>query len=370
MHHSWPIVLVLGPLLLLRLRLLHPRRDRTMDNKDCSSGSMRPIASHSLPSIMPNQPPPNAAAHTVPPLAFNDCTLTPNGVDAMVAHLRALPVLRDLPVSRVRAAAIALITFGGSSDGRNNVGRTGLHDAHFAAHASNAPTTWRHGLRDDYMRMLMDLVCLCRYTCEGLLTALQLTWHDRVSGGASLLMSTQGTRRPGSIVSITEVKMDVFLSISLRNQIGMDATLSRMVQRFAEEVGFPAMQRFDRAKSFGRKAPVTTTVAPRKDSQPLIPPSDTTWYTFYGRAPGALDQLISSPIAATQSAVPQLPPAPPGHGASSPQTDSAPWTTENVEFYAAQLRNCAQHDDAARRAIIEQVSLHLPDVFAVVFDLQ
>ena len=168
MHHSWPIVLVLGPLLLLRLRLLHPRRDRTMDNKDCSSGSMRPIASHSLPSIMPsNQPPASAAPRTVPSLAFNECTLTPKGVEAMVAHLCALPVLRGLPVSRVRAAAIALITFGGLSDGKNGVGRSGLHDAHFAAHASSMPTTWRNGLRDDYMRMIMDLVCLCRCICVG-----------------------------------------------------------------------------------------------------------------------------------------------------------------------------------------------------------
>ena len=41
--------------------------------------------------------------------------------------------------------------------------------------------------------------------------------------------------------------------------------------------------------STGWKAPVTETVPPRVGTEPLIPPSSTTWYTFYGRAPDAID---------------------------------------------------------------------------------
>ena len=180
--------------------------------------------------------------------------------------------------------------------------------------------------------------------------------------------------------------MDVFLPVlHLRDQPRMDIALARMVQLFAEEVGLPALQHYDEVKPSGRKSKVVASIPPRADTQPLIPPSDTTWHTFYGREPGALEQLISRQIAAT-GAMPQIvsttprplssPPSPTVFSpapstANMPrgalEANSSPWTAEDLKYYAVRLKGC---DEAGRRAIIEQVSIHLTDIFAVIRDLE
>lgn len=106
---------------------------------------------HSQPRVVPS----------VPPLNFSDYKLTPDDVSGMTAHLRALPFLQTIPEARVRAAAIALITFGGSSDGKHHLRHGALHSTRHDAVGTFMPSNMLDGLKDEYMRMIMDLVrCL------------------------------------------------------------------------------------------------------------------------------------------------------------------------------------------------------------------
>ncbi|KAI1785813.1 hypothetical protein LXA43DRAFT_1065551 [Ganoderma leucocontextum] len=276
---------------------------------------------------------------------------------------------------------IAVITFGGCSEsnGQHYVlpGPLGPHSTQYPAHATN--TNWREEFRDEYMRLIMDL----------------LTWHDRVFGGATFLVSTQAARRPGPLSMITAVKMDVFLpSMLLREQPRTCIVFARMVQYFAEEVGLPTMRAMDKANPPRSKLKGVQTVAavavPCVDTQPLIPPSETPWHTFYGRDPGVLERLIAERIAVVD-AVPEIPsmtlrpslqplvsegvtlPAPSSSAAVFGKRkcrEREPWTAADIKHYAKHFEGCGEHDDAGRRAIAEQISTRLPDVFGVIADLE
>lgn len=95
-----------------------------------------------------------------PSLSFNDCKLSSTDVSALATHLRTLPLLRTVAEARVRAAAIALITFGGSSDGKDKDrrGNTPLHSASSKISATSVLLDGHDGLGNEYVRMVMDLV--------------------------------------------------------------------------------------------------------------------------------------------------------------------------------------------------------------------
>nr|VWP00433.1 N/A [Ganoderma boninense] len=329
--------------------------------------SLSPIMADTAP------PPVESTAHTSPSLAFDQCTLTPAGISVMVDHLRCFPPFRDLPMAPVRAAAIALIAFGGPSGGKHRTSGDGLHDADFATQAPSIPTTWQSGLHEEYTKLVMDL----------------LAWKDRISGGASFLVSTQATRRPGTLPSITEVKMDTFLPKDLlREHPKTSITFARMVQHFAEEIGLLAMQRYDKAKSHGRKgAVVTIPTRSHVDTHPLIPLSDSMWHTFYGRDSTVLQRLISEQLAIidTQgaSSTPRPLPPLPVLNVVSPALSSTPTaessvtgsddllrTTEDIKHYAARMENLEELDDVGRRSILDQISTRLPDIFSLILSLE
>ena len=163
----------------------------------------------------------------------------------------------------------------------------------------------------------------------------------------------------------------------------MDIVLARMIQLFAEEIGFPVMQHYDQVKSSGRMSKVVANTPPRVNTRPPVPPSDTTRHMFYGRV-RPLEQPISRQIAVTgvmpqiASIAPRLLPAPPlptvfsapstaTTSSSTFEANGSTWTAEDIKHYAVDLGGC---EEAGRRAIVEQVSTRLPDIFTIIRDLE
>ncbi|PIL33151.1 hypothetical protein GSI_04601 [Ganoderma sinense ZZ0214-1] len=213
-----------------------------------------------------------------------------------------------------------------------------------------------------------------------------LTWYDRVSGGASFLVSMPA--RPGTLPTITAVNMDVFLPIIPQEQPKTSIVFARMVQSFAEEIGLPTIRRMNKAKSTtAQRLPiVVANTGSSVDIQPLIPPSETPWHRFYGRDVGVLERLIAeqfpdvsavqklpSMILRPQALLPPLAPkgsAPHATVGSSGLQKQVPWTAGDILHLAEQFGRCNERDEAGLRAIAEQVSTRLPDIFKVITDLE
>ena len=156
-----------------------------------------------------------------------------------------------------------------------------------------------------------------------------------MSGGGTLLLHAAGTRAPGSPATAEEVKLDVFAPIqAVRSSTAVGVATARIIQHFAEHVAVPIMDNWDRAKGLHPGGQLYNQSTPRIPSnrnvdQPLIPRLITPYVTFYGRAPGTLEDLISlelgdvgEPIipsspSATSMRLPD-PPAASNHGLPNP----------------------------------------------------
>ena len=92
------------------------------------------------------------------PLPLNQCEMTLAGVVALVEHLQSHPTFANVDVRRLRAMAIAYLTFGGTTDNRHNVLLGNLHPAHHAVHTPSSP--WRTSLRAHFVSLVTDMVCL------------------------------------------------------------------------------------------------------------------------------------------------------------------------------------------------------------------
>lgn len=104
---------------------------------------------------------PSAPNFQVPPgiLPFDLCTLTPQGIDSVIFHLRSHPLLGDVSESRLRAMAISFLAHGGINDGNHALPRGALHTAHLENHETGQPP-WLSSLRDEYIQLVMDVVRL------------------------------------------------------------------------------------------------------------------------------------------------------------------------------------------------------------------
>ncbi|TBU37991.1 hypothetical protein BD309DRAFT_561321 [Dichomitus squalens] len=151
----------------------------------------------------------------------------------------------------------------------------------------------------------------------------QITAGDRVSGGTSFYVSTQGTRPPNTLSVVSEMKMNVYIAPQVLQRFPhTKITYSRMVQQFAVEIAVHMVRRRELAK----KVPSPTIVEPtmRGIRQPLIPQSTTPWHVFYGRPPGVLESLISAQLGSLPVFTPQdesppvSTPSPPALQASLP----------------------------------------------------
>ena len=108
----------------------------------------------------------NSAPSTSPLTPLDQCQMTLVGVTALIQHLQSIPTFANVDVRRLRAMAIAYLTFGGTTDDRHNVPLGNLHPAHHAVHA--LPSTWRTSLRDHFVSLVTDMVrsihvLLCRF---------------------------------------------------------------------------------------------------------------------------------------------------------------------------------------------------------------
>ena len=270
------------------------------------------------------------------PTAFEDCRMSPEGVVSVVAYFRSQPLLRFVAESRLQAMAIAYLAHGGTDDNDHAVTSTGLHRVHHESHLRDLNYNWRDNLRPAYRRAVMDIVCIPPFELLSLLIIrCQLTWWDRMSGGGTLLLHTPGTRIPSSPPSPEEVKLDVFLPIqAARSSTAVGVAAARIIQHFVEHIAVPIMHNWDRAKGLHPGGQLYNQSTPRIPSnrnvdQPLIPRLITPYVTFYGRAPGTLEDLISlelgdvgEPIipsspSATSMRLPD-PPAASNHGLPNP----------------------------------------------------
>ena len=246
------------------------------------------------PPNNPNEP---------PDLPFSQCTLTPRGVMSLANHLRQVPLLANVPISRLRAMAIAYLAHGGTNDGQHAVPANRLHRSHYAAHLNDHGLTWRTHLRDDFRQAITDLV---RHSLNDSIRGVKLTirhqntWNDRLSGGTSFWMHSAGTRMPHTPANPEEAKMDVFLPYLLIDDPAVRIVIARMVQMFAENIAVPTMMRWDVAKGLNVGGRLYNANTPRQPSNraplPYIIPNNinTPYITMYGRAPGSLENLIAA----------------------------------------------------------------------------
>ena len=82
--------------------------------------------------------------------------MTLAGVNALVQHLQLHPTFANVNVRRLRAMALAYLTFGGTTDNRHRVPLGNLHPAHHAVHTGNSP--WRTSLRVHFLGLVTDMV--------------------------------------------------------------------------------------------------------------------------------------------------------------------------------------------------------------------
>ena len=98
----------------------------------------------------------NSVPPTHLPPSLDECQMTLAGVSALIQHLQSHPTFAGVDVRRLRAMAIAYLTFGGTTDNRHNVPLGNLHPAHHAVHTPSSP--WRTSLRAHYVELVTDMV--------------------------------------------------------------------------------------------------------------------------------------------------------------------------------------------------------------------
>ena len=98
----------------------------------------------------------NSTPSTNRPPPLDQCQMTLNGVNALIQHLQSHPTFANVNVRRLRAMAIAYLTFGGTTDNRHSVPLGNLHPAHHAVHTSSSP--WRTSLRAHFVELVTDMV--------------------------------------------------------------------------------------------------------------------------------------------------------------------------------------------------------------------
>ena len=86
-------------------------------------------------------------------LPLSQCTLSLQGVDSIINHLRSHPVFANAPEDRLRGAAFGFLVAGSSSDNAVE-----FHPIHFDC-TSRRTLPLHRGLRADYVGSVFDHVC-------------------------------------------------------------------------------------------------------------------------------------------------------------------------------------------------------------------
>ena len=129
----------------------------------------------------------------------------------------------------------------------------------------------------------------------------QLTWLDRLSGGAMFMVHSPGMRPPNTHAVPEEARLDVFLPIVLLKEFPeLRPIFAQLVQAYAQHVATVTMERWDRAKGlhFGgalHQADVPRLPSGRQRRTELIPEGSTPYRVFHGRPIGELERLLTQP---------------------------------------------------------------------------
>lgn len=97
------------------------------------------------------------ATSTILPVSL--CTFSHIGITSIIYHLSQHPQFRDVDASRLRAAAIAFLCAGATTDGNHAVHPHRFHPMYYDLNIrSRSELTWRQGLREWSLQAIMDQV--------------------------------------------------------------------------------------------------------------------------------------------------------------------------------------------------------------------
>ena len=300
-------------------------------------------------------------------LPLSLCRLTPQGVASVIYHLRQHSTFADVTEERLQAMAFAFLAQGGTNDNNHVVSPNHFHHVHYEAHTSTVGCTWRNQMRDFYVELVMDMVSqflILLGFCSCSLNDVQVTWLDRLSGGATVLVHSPGNRLPGTWSIPEEARLNVFLPfVLLHERPALRAVFAHLVQYFAQYVATAAMERWDFVTSLDDDSLDDPTpphwVSNRGVGQPLIPDSDTPRRIFYGRRAGVVDLLIAAegldqaPPPTPPVSSPSLPSLTPSALPSPIVAPSAPPKNLNVAYTVAHERKMSPvpHNGKPHRSI-------------------
>ncbi|KAI0658036.1 hypothetical protein C8Q70DRAFT_934639 [Cubamyces menziesii] len=132
-----------------------------------------------------------------------------------------------------------------------------------------------------------------------------LTAWDQITGGATIMVHTNGTRRPSAPNMLTESSLDAYAPPHLIDELpNLAYAFAQIIQEFAQGIALDTMECWDKLsnkKSWSTDGPAPDPITP---SPALLPRSLSTHFLFHGRPWGSLEPLIEQYVL-TQSAVVQ-----------------------------------------------------------------
>ncbi|KAI0323147.1 hypothetical protein GY45DRAFT_1376569 [Cubamyces sp. BRFM 1775] len=220
------------------------------------------------------------------PPSFANVSFNPLGVDTIEQHFSQNPLFKR----QAKALAFAYFITGSHNDGSHK-----FENKHHPVYR-----TFRSGYtqenQKDYSRTRREYMWF-------VLDA--LTAWDRITGGATVMVHTNGTRRPGAPNVLTESSIDAYAPPHLIDELPNSAyAFARIVQEFAQGIALDTTERWDKLsnkKSWSTDGPAPDPITP---SPALLPRSLSTHFLFHGRPWGTLEPLIEQYVL-TRSAVVQ-----------------------------------------------------------------
>ncbi|EMD37547.1 hypothetical protein CERSUDRAFT_73418 [Gelatoporia subvermispora B] len=217
------------------------------------------------------------------------------------------------------AAAFAFLSAGAHNDGNQAIPLNGFYQTWDAARSDtatgDAAQAARRQFRERFLVFAFDVV----------------TMWDRFTGGATLMIHIDGTLSPGMTIAPENLHPHVYyLPTYLSEMPSTGVPLTRIVQRFIEDLGVPVVRCWERAMR-ARGFPLTMSNSQHRTtvdyaSLPLVPSpvsANSTHYVFHGRPPGMINQ---DRLDAAQDA----------------------WNRERSDLMAKQALDATEHQDEIR----------------------
>ncbi|KAH9834662.1 uncharacterized protein C8Q71DRAFT_725187 [Rhodofomes roseus] len=211
-------------------------------------------------------------------LPFAKCRITPTGLQSVKDGLDHDGLGQSYP-SRLHSAALAFLVSGVRKDGRHSLPNDAFHPD---CKAAKTP-----GSRDNY-NMRRELLGLALDT---------ITTYDRLSGGATIVVSIPGSLRPGSDLQLENIQTDVYFPPGIFNELPeLQPVLSQLIQLTVELIGMPVCRRWRRAAEHAGWDLSSSDDGPNPNGPfPIFPVINTSsHYRIWGRRTGELEQLLTA----------------------------------------------------------------------------